>query len=257
MSKSQATSRVEPRAHPVGRAIAVYGIVPRDMVGRRFTVDGRRAFIVRSGRLGLVAGYVDPVEFAPPEVERRRADRKWLCAQARHHERVLERLNARGSILPLPFLTTYENVSALEAAVHANGARWIRALARIGPKREYGLHVFSGPHALPDGDPYVVRVSMQAARDRPTQRRGALNGAVDSPLDAHLSELWRACAAAAVATRRYGARGLRGFAFGAALLVDERGDEALRVALRALEPASHALGVSAYLEGPRLPFTFG
>jgi hypothetical protein len=57
--------------------------------------------------------------------------------------------------------------------------------------------------------------------------------------------------------RRFDAPGLRGFAFGAALLVDEQGDDALRFALAALEPAGHTLGVSVYVEGPRLPFTFG
>ena len=61
----------------------------------------------------------------------------------------------------------------------------------------------------------------------------------------------------ASASRRFDAPGVRGFAFGIALLVDERGDEALRAALAALEPAGHAIGVSVYLEGPRLPFSFG
>lgn len=257
MSKSQAAPTVEPRAHPVGRAIAVYGIVPGALAGRRFTVDGRRALIVRSGRLGLVTSYVDPVEFGPPEIERRRSDRKWLCAQARHHERVLDRLNALGSVLPTPFLTTYEDVGALENAVRMRGARWYRALARLGGKREYGLHVFAGPHAAPDAEPYLLRVSQRAVHERPGPRRSARPRITRPPREAHLSELWDACVATAVAARPFDAPGVRGFAFGAALLVDDRGDEALRATLAALGPAGHELGVSAYLEGPRLPFTFG
>jgi hypothetical protein len=257
VSKSQAAPTVEPRAHPVGRAIAVYGIVPGEFAGRRFTVDGRRALIVRSGRIGLVTSYVDPTEFAPPEVERRRSDRKWLSVQARHHERVLDRLNARGSVVPMPFLTTFADVGALESAVRLSGARWHRALARLGHKREYGLHVFAGPHAMPDAEPYLLRVSQRAEHERPGPRRAARARLTQSPREEHLGDLWDACIATAVAARRFDAPGLRGFEFGAALLVDERGDEALHKTLVALEPAGHQLGVSAYLEGPRLPFTFG
>jgi len=105
--KTGTASRLEPRVHPTDRAIAVYGVVPAEFAGRRYVVDGRRTVVVRSGRVALVASYVDPVEFSPQEIERRRVDGKWMRERARHHERVLERLRARGSVLPTPLLTTY------------------------------------------------------------------------------------------------------------------------------------------------------
>jgi hypothetical protein len=216
------------------------------------TVDGRRAVVLRLGRLGLVTSAVDPREFAPAAIVRRRADRKWLREQARHHERVLERLRAEGNLCPAPFLTTYDGLEAFDEAARANYARWSRLLSRLSGKVEYGVHAFVGPHPLPDVEPYVLRVTRRASRTRVAARIRA----AATPLDAHARDLWEAVRAAAVATRRFDARGLRGFVFGATVLVDERGDLMLRAALSTLAPAGHALGVSVYLEGPRPPFSF-
>jgi hypothetical protein len=256
MRKSGAAPRVGPRAHPADRAIAVYGVVPATFAGRRYVVDGRRTIIVPSGRVGLVANYVDPAEFAPEAVERRRVDRTWLRERAAHHERVLERLHARGSVLPTPLLTTYEDIGALESAVRKSATRWSRALARVTGKVEYGLHVFTGPHALPPLEPYVLRVSQRAQSERRSSRAQAAPSPEATPLAEHLQRLWESCGAAAESVRRFHAPDVRGFAFGAALLLDERADAALRMAFTALEPAGHLLGVTVYLEGPRLPFTF-
>ena len=247
---------IDLRTHPLDRAIAVYGVVPAEFAGRRFTVDGHRTIVVRSGSLALVASYVDPGEFSTEEIERRRTDRKWMQERARHHERVLDRLGARGSIVPTPLLTAYEDLGALESAVRRSRARWNRALARLTGKVEYCLHVFEGPHALPGTEPYVLRVSLRARRER-TPRREPKSEANLAPLAMHRQELWDACVAASFETRRFDAPGVRGFAFGGALLIDESADDALRLALTTLEPAGHALGVTVYLEGPRLPFSFG
>ncbi len=237
------------------RAIAVYGVVPATFAGRRYVVDGRRTIIVPSGSVGLVANYVDPAEFAPEEIERRRVDGKWMRERASHHERVLDRLHARGFVLPTPLFTTYEDVGALESAVRKSASRWNRALTRVSGKAELGLHVFTGPHALPGSDPYVLRVSQRAQRQRKSARPAA--PAEQTPLSEHLQRVWDACTSAAESVRRFEAAELRGFAFGVALLLDDRSEASLRMALSALEPAGHALGVSVYLEGPRLPFTFG
>jgi hypothetical protein len=257
MRKSGAAPRVGPGAHPADRAIAVYGVVPATFAGRRYVVDGRRTIIVPSGRVGLVANYVDPAEFAPDAIERQRVDRKWLRERAAHHERVLERLHARGSVLPTPLLTTYGDIGALESAVRKSATRWSRALARVTGKVEYGLHVFTGPHALPPVEPYVLRVSQRAQSERRSSRAQPLATPETTPLAEHLQRLWESCSAAAESVRRFQAPDVRGFAFGAALLLDERAAATLRMALTALEPAGHLLGVTVYLEGPRLPFTFG
>jgi hypothetical protein len=251
LARGQAAPLLERRALPADRAVALYGLVPASLTGRRLTVDGRRSVVVRLGRLGLITASVDPREFAAPEIERRRADRKWMREQARHQERVLERLRPEAAVCPAPFLTTFDGLEAFDAAAKENYARWSRALTRLTGKVEYGVHAFVGPHALPDVDPYVLRVA-QRSRARVTAREREAS----TPLDAHVRDLWDAVRAAAVATRRFEVRGLRGFVFGATLLADERGDLMLRAALSVLAPAGHALGASVYLEGPKAPFSF-
>lgn len=223
------------------------------MAGRRLVVDGRRAVVLRLGRLGLITSAVDAREFSPEGLAQRRADRKWLRAQARHHEHVLERLRAAGDVCPAPFLTVFESVDAFDAASQEHYRRWSRALSRVSGKNEYGVHAFAGPHALPDAEPYVLRVAQRATQGRVSARIRA--GA--TPLEAHLRDLWEALRSSATTTRRFDLRGLRGFLLGATLLADERGETLLRASLSALAPAGHELGVSVYLEGPRPPFSFG
>jgi hypothetical protein len=253
--KSDAAPQIEPRAHPVGRAIAVYGVVPADAAGRKFVVDGKRTVVVRWGNVGLVTGYVDPVEFSPGEIERRRTDRKWLRERARHHERVLERLGPEVSVLPAALLTAYEGPASLEEAVRKRGARWRTALRRVAGKSEYALHVFAGPHAPGEPEPYVLRVSARARREK----RGAVREEAQeqSPVEAHVARLWDACVAAADDARRFDAPGLRGFALGAALLVDDAAAAELQLGLSNLTSEGRELGLTVYLEGPRLPYTFG
>ncbi|MBV9103197.1 MAG: GvpL/GvpF family gas vesicle protein [Candidatus Eremiobacteraeota bacterium] len=251
MGRAQAAPLLERRALPADRAVALYGVVPAALAGRRLVVDGHRAMVLRLGRLGLITAAVDPSEFSSHGIEQRRTDRKWLRQQARHHERVLERMRADGNLWPAPFLTIYEGLDAFDAAAQGNYTRWSRALSRLSGKVEYGVHAFIGPHALPSADPYLLRVGRRA-RGRVTARiRSAA-----TPLDAHARDLWEAMRNAAAAMRRFDGRGVRGFVLGATLLVDESGELMLRAALSALAPAGHALGVSVYLEGPLPPFSF-
>ena len=252
MRKTDAAPRIEPRAYPADRAIAIYGIVPARYAGRKFIVDGKRTIVVRWDSVALVTNYVDPSEFSADQIERRRADRKWLRERARHHERVLERLRVP-EILPVPFLTTFEDLAALESAVRKRRSRWRASLARIAGKVEYGVHVFSGPHALPEPEPYLLRVSARAR----TQRRGQARDEPTTEIDRHVARIWEACSGAAVEVRRFETPGARGFALGAAVLAEERDDATLRMMLSALERSGRALGVAIYLEGPRIPYTFG
>jgi len=215
-------------------------------------VDGRRAVVLRLGRLGLVTSAVDPREFSIEALEERRPDRKWLREQARHQERVLDRLRAAGQVCPAPFLTVYDGLDAFDSATRANYRRWSRTLSRLSGKFEYGVHAFVGPHALPHAEPYVLRVAQRALWTRvPSRIRAAA-----TPLDAHARDLWEALRRSSSATRRFDLPGFRGFVLGATLLVEENGEAAVRESLAELAPAGHELGVSVYVEGPRPPFSF-
>ena len=251
MAKSQAVPRVEFRAYPADRAIALFGVGSAALAQRRVVVEGQRASVIRFGRLALVVAYVDPNAFAPGEVERRRGDRLWMMRQARRHERVLERICGTEGVVPAPLLTIYPGLQALESVARESYSRWSRTLSRLTGKAEYTVHVFSGPHAIPDAEPYTVRVSTRSSRT-PLRPK-----AVPTPTGLHVQALWDACAKTARAIRRINGAGARGHVMSAAVLVDENESNALRKTLDQLGPVGQALGLSVYLEGPRLPFTFG
>jgi gas vesicle protein GvpL/GvpF len=236
------------RALPVDRAIALHGVVPGALAGRKMGVDGARVLVLKLGRLGLVTSSVDPGEFSAGAIER--ADDKWLRGQARHQERVLERLHAEGTVWPAPFLTSFEDLEALDGAARANYIRWNRALTRVSGKVEYTVHAFVGPHALPALEPYVLRVARRTSRSAPRLRQPV------SPLDAHARALYEGLRASAAGARRFSAPGLRGFVMGVALLIDEGAADAVQGVLATFAPEGHALGLSVYVEGPRPPFSF-
>ena len=251
MPKSAAVRRVEPRVYPAGRALALFGIGDAGLVGRRLVVDGRRIQGLRFGRLALLVAYVDPLEYAPEEIERRRGRESWLWNEARIHERTVERAATHGTVVPARLLTVFPDSAALELSAREHAARWARSLGRIGAQRECVLHVFAGPHAPPGREPYLVRVTGRVARGR---RAAAFKG--EPRLGEHIAALRNACAEAALAMRRIAPSTERGAVLTAAFLTGEAGLETLRQAVERSAEAGASLGVTAYLEGPRVPFSF-
>ncbi|MFZ1126060.1 MAG: GvpL/GvpF family gas vesicle protein, partial [Candidatus Baltobacteraceae bacterium] len=187
MSKSAAVRRVESRVYPAGRALALFGIGDAGLLGRRLVIDGRRLQGLRFGRMALLVAYVDPLEYAPDEIERRRSRESWLWNEARIHERAVERAATHGAVVPARLLTVFPDWDALERSAGEHAARWSRALGRIGVQRECVLHVFVGPHAPPGREPYLVRVTARATRGR---RAPALEG--DARLCEHVAAVQRA-----------------------------------------------------------------
>jgi hypothetical protein len=109
--------------------------------------------------------------------------------------------------------------------------------------------VFAGPHVAPGGAPYVLRVAQRATR---SGRPPALKRR--TPAAEHARKLWHACAEIATSTRRLPAE--RGALWSGAMLVDEDAIESLATILRGSADAGVPLGVTAYLEEPRAPFSF-
>ena len=250
MPKAQTQPRVESRAHPADRAITLYGVGPRSLAERRVVVEGQRVVAIRFGRLALVVGYVDPGACIPSELERRRGDRMWLLREARRHERVLERVCGQESVVPVPLLTVYPGLDALEATARERYSRWSRSLARLAGKSELGISVFGGPHAVPEIEPPLARAPVRNSRAGPRSRPDP------TPLQQHVRALWDACAGSSSAIRRIDGDSVRGYVLGIAVLVDDAESTELRKNLDQLAPAGQSLGLSTYLEGPRLPFSF-
>lgn len=242
---------LRPRISPVGRAVLLLGICAGESAGRRLTVDGRRVQTVRYGSLALVVAFVDQAAYDAEEVARKRVDAAWLAMEARALERTVDRFSIVADVLPMKLLTVYPDAEALEAAAHVRHARWSRALARLGDKRECVVHVYGGPHLRPGAAPYVARVSACALR---TARMPAFAGepSVVMPLEA----LFRDLDALAISSRRVPAERIRGARFITALLLGESDVVALHGLIDRWNAAVSHIGLTAYMEGPRRPFSF-
>lgn len=237
--------------YPAGRAVLLLGIGSAALAGRRLNVDGRRVQSVRCGSLALVVAFVDQQAYDRAEIARKRVEAAWLATEARALERSIDRLAASGDILPMKLLTVFPHVDALEACALESQARWTRALARVGSKRECVVHVYAGPHVAPGSEPYVARVSECATR---ATRLPAFDGA--PTLTEALASLWRDCVGLGLASRRIASMPARGAQFALAVLLPPGDVETLGALVDRWNARSAALGLIAYCEGPRRPFTF-
>ena len=250
MPKSSGASSAA-RVYPAGRAVLLYAFAGPELAGRRFSVEGRRIHAMRYGDLSLLVGFADREAFAGDRLERSRGDAEWLRTEARIHERAVERASAHAAVVPARLLSVYAGPEALEQAVRQTHVRWSRLHARLAGKREFVLHAFAGPHAAPGIESYLMRVSARASRSSrvPVPKAPA-------PIADAVQHLWKACAAASSATRALQRPTARGALGSVAYLVDEGSDDALRAAIAEAASAGAGLGITYYLEGPRLPFTF-
>jgi len=249
MGRVELSPTVEPRVYATGRAVVLLAVADASLAGRRYTVEGRRVVVVRFGRLSLALSYVDPVEYAPERLSAQREQVGWLRNEARLHERAVERAGAV-AVLPAPLLSVYADPSELERAAKSRYARWCRTLAPVGKRREYVVHAFTGPHAPPGGEPYLLRVSARVLRGSGRALKG------EPEIVELLTALGQSCAGGARATRRIASNRARGHRFAAALLLDDTELAALKPRLSTHAQAGAPLGLSLYLEGPRAPFSF-
>jgi hypothetical protein len=231
--------------------VVLLAVCAPELAGRRLAIEGHRVQAIRFGRLALLLAFVDQHDYSLEEIERKRDDAGWLSSQARLLEQAVERARTNAAVLPMRLLTVFAHSGALEEAAREHYARWSRALTRLGPKRECVVHVYAGPHAPPGGEPYLVRISQRSSR---TARVPALKA--DAAVAAHALQLWGACTRVATATRRVQTGNRRGALWSAALLVNERDVATLAALVRGSAENGAPLGVSAYVELPRAPFTF-
>ena len=239
------------RIYPVGRAVLLLGIASATLAGRRVNVDGRRIQSVRYGSLALVVAFVDQMAYDHDEIARKRSEGSWLATEARALERAVDRLATSGDILPMKLLTVFPHADALEAHALESQARWTRALARVGTKRECVVHVYAGPHVAPGSGAYVARVSEAATR---ATRPPAFEG--ETLVAEALASLWRDCVGLGLASRRVVPTPARGAHFSLAILLPQADVDTLGALVDRWNARVASAGLIAYCEGPRRPFTF-
>lgn len=237
--------------YPVDRAVIILAVCAPELAGRRLTVEGRRIVVAVYARVALLLAFVDRYAYAPAAVERLRADPSWLAAEARLLEVAVERVSLHGDVVPMRLLTVVSNVEALETIAREQSRAWSRALARLATKRECVVHLFIGPHVPPGGDPYVLRIAGRAVKTGRLVLKGQPEAVVD-----HVRSVWRMCVEGARATRRLPTANDRGALWSGVVLLEESAVATFAVAFTDGAAAGLPLGISAYLEPPRPPFSF-
>ncbi len=246
MTKARATA---VRLAPAGRAVLVLGIAAPELAGRRFTIDGRRISATRVGRVALLVTYVERDAYTAEALEELRGDDERLASEARSYQRAIERAAVHAPVAPAGLLTVVTEAAELDALPPDRVLRWSRQLTRLGERRECALLCYAGPHALPAFEPYAVAVAMRALRMQKP------DFGTEPAIAAHLEATWKAVAEFGVSTRKLRAVTKRE-RFGATLLIDPTEIDRLRTTLAAHAADAAALGLTWYLEGPRLPFSF-
>jgi hypothetical protein len=241
-------SRAQAPLASVDRAYHLVGIAEEEFIGKRLRVEGERISFTRCDRIALILRTVDADIWTPQVLELKKNDTAWLERETRLHEAIVARAMMQGTVVPVQPFTVFADSSALDVAARSQYTRFRRSLTRIAGKAEWAVHIYRGPHRLPELSPYLLRTSLA----RPHEEKGK----PVRPHSEHVTQVWKACSALATAARRIEALfDPRQLFCGTFLVTATRRDE-FREALEKLHPLAKELGLTYYLEGPRPAFNF-
>jgi hypothetical protein len=242
-------SRAQAPLASVDRAYHLIGVADEEFAGRRLRVEGERITFSRFEKIALLLRTVEADIWTPQTLELKKNDSSWLVREARLHEAIVSRAMIQGTVVPVQPFTVYADSTSLDMATRAHYTRFRRSLTRIAGKAEWAVHVYRGPHRLPELTPYLLRTMM--ARPREDANRKTVR-----PHSDHIMQVWKACSAVSTAARRIEALADSHQLFCGAFLVTQTRRDEFRETLEKLHPQAKELGLTYYLEGPRPAFNF-
>ena len=110
--------------------------------------EGHAVRLLADGDLAAVASQVPLSEFGEETLRESLGDVEWLERTARSHERVLDEVRARTTVIPMRLCTIYRSESSVGEMLARERQALTEALARLEGKTEWGLKVFVEPHAV-------------------------------------------------------------------------------------------------------------
>lgn len=242
-------SRAQAPLASVDRALHLVGIADEELAGRRLRVEGERITITRYERIALLLRTVDSDVWTSPTLELKKNDASWLEREARLHEAIVARAMIQGTVVPVQPFTVFPDSEALGEATRTQYTRFRRSITRIAGKAEWAVHVYRGPHRLPEISPYLLRTSLARPNEEMPRK-------VQRPHGDHILQVWKSCSALATAARRMEALIDPHQLFCATFLVPQTRRDEFRETLSRLHPQAKELGLTYYLEGPRPAFNF-
>ena len=154
----------------------LYGIVPEGAEGGRpvagIDPDHETYTLGYQGLRALVSK-VSLREFAPQALRANLEDLPWMTSRVQAHQRVLAGALARGPVVPLKFCTIYRSESGVRAALARHYADFMRALAQLQGKHEWGVKVYCDEARLAGRVEEVSGVVGQLRREMAEKSEGA------------------------------------------------------------------------------------
>jgi hypothetical protein len=122
----------------------VYGIVRADEgVNAAELADARRSLTaLTEGKLAAVISPVPAAEFAEDELRAHLNDMDWVEAVARDHERVLDSIWRRTTVVPMRLCTVYKTEGRVREMLRRESDALQEALRHLEGKTEWGVKVF-------------------------------------------------------------------------------------------------------------------
>ncbi len=107
--------------------------------------------LFESRNLGAIVSRVDITEFEGEALQRNAAQPEWLERRVRAHERVLDVVLARTTVVPMRFGAIFSSADGLSALLTEHARTFTDALARVRGCSEWGVKVHCDVRRLVDG----------------------------------------------------------------------------------------------------------
>lgn len=150
MSSQPDTNWPDTPGRPRDLGCYVYGVVsayaglPPRVMGLD---DGHEVFLIESESIAAVASLVSLSEFGEETLEENLNDLAWLERQARRHQRIVDRVGAQTTLVPMRLFTIYRDEQSVREMLARENAFLTDALNHLKGRTEWGvkLYVVSDP----------------------------------------------------------------------------------------------------------------
>jgi hypothetical protein len=138
----------------------VFGVIAAGDAGRVADLPGiepgRPAELLAEGELAAVVSHVRLEDFDEERLREHLADMDWVEATARAHERTLDLLCRRATVIPMRMCSVYRSEDGVREMLRREREAFLEGLAELDGKAEWGVKVFAD-----------LRLARTAASDAP------------------------------------------------------------------------------------------
>jgi hypothetical protein len=253
--KRQATRTSEPKRRTTGeQASYVYGVIGADRSAAIQGIEG--ITVVREGDLAAAAGRVPLEDFDEHTLRENLGDMAWVERTARAHERVLEEIRSRTTVIPMRMCTVYRTESGLREMLSRESDALRETLSRLRDKTEWGVKVLLDPSQRQD-DRSSAAAYMHRRREQLDQDQNLTARVQEATTQIHESLCAVASEGVLVPLQRPEASGRRNeMVLNGAYLVEDAARDRFGEQVGTLQDQFASLGLVLELTGPWPAYNF-